>query len=202
MKISLYATDSTPSLSDKLIGTESTSNDETKNYLLSDIAALFAGAAEFTSVLVAPSYVAQAPSSLDTALQVTFGSAQGTVSDPVMLDSAGTITFNETGLYLINGYGSVERQGASGGVATFLFRFLVDGVQAGSVKAFHIDTTDVSTPYEITFPLNITTPGTVCTFQVMRDSANSGVNAGGLYPHITSVWGTVPSTEVNIWKLS
>lgn len=200
MKISQYNIDSSPSLSDKLIGTETSSSNETKNYTLGSIAALFLDNTEFSPVLAAQSFDEQFPSVLDTSLQVTFGTAQGTSSDPVMIDAAGEITFNETGVYLINGYGSVERRGSSGGVAILLFRFLVDGVQAGSVKSFHLDTTNLNIPYEITFPINITTPGTTATFEIMRDS--SGNNAGGLYPHTTlGPWSNVPSSEVNIWQL-
>lgn len=200
MKISQYNVDSSPTVSDKLIGTEVSSSNETKNYTIGSIASVCASVFQFTPVLAAQSTVTQAPSALNTALQVTFGAAQGTSGDAVMISSAGLITFNETGLYLINGYGSVERQGSSGGVAILLFRFLVNGTQAGSVKAFHLDTTGVSTPYEITFPINITTAGTTASFEIMRDS--SGTNAGGLYPHTNlGGWSNVPSAEVNIWQL-
>ncbi len=200
MKISQYNIDSSPSVSDKLIGTETSSNNETKNYTLGSIAALFADTFEFTSVLAAQSTVTQAPSALNTAQQVTFGAAQGSSGDAVMISSGGLITFNQTGLYLINGYGSVERQGSSGGTAILLFRFLVNGTQSGAVKAFHLDTPNLSSPYEITFPINITTAGTTASFEIMRDS--SGTNAGGLYPHTNlGGWSNVPSAEVNIWQL-
>lgn len=200
MKISQYNLDNSPTVSDKLIGTETSSSNETKNYTLGAIAALFASTFEFTPVLAAQSTVTQAPSALNTAQQVTFGAAQGTSGDAVMIDANGLITFNQTGLYLINGYGSVERQGSSGGTAIFLFRFLVNGTQAGSVKAFHLDTPNLSSPYEITFPINITTAGTTASFEIMRDS--SGTNAGGLYPHTNlGGWSNTPSTEVNIWQL-
>ncbi len=200
MKISQYNIDSSPSVSDKLIGTETSSNNETKNYTLGSIAALFADTFEFTSVLAAQSTVTQAPSALNTAQQVTFGAAQGSSGDAVMISSGGLITFNQTGLYLINGYGSVERQGSSGGTAILLFRFLVNGTQSGAVKAFHLDTPNLSSPYEITFPINITTAGTTASFEIMRDS--SGTNAGGLYPHTNlGGWSNTPSAEVNIWQL-
>jgi hypothetical protein len=200
MKISQYNLDNSPTVSDKLIGTETSSSNETKNYTLGAIAALFASTFEFTPVLAAQSTVTQAPSALNTAQQVTFGAAQGSSGDAVMIDANGLITFNQTGLYLINGYGSVERQGSSGGTAIFLFRFLVNGTQAGSVKAFHLDTPNLSSPYEITFPINITTAGTTASFEIMRDS--SGTNAGGLYPHTNlGGWSNTPSTEVNIWQL-
>ncbi len=200
MKISQYNLDNSPTVSDKLIGTESSSSNETKNYTLGAIASLFASTFEFTPVLAAQSTVTQAPSALNTAQQVTFGAAQGSSGDAVMISSGGLITFNQTGLYLINGYGSVERQGSSGGTAIFLFRFLVNGTQAGSVKAFHLDTPNLSSPYEITFPINITTAGTTASFEIMRDS--SGTNAGGLYPHTNlGGWSNTPSAEVNIWQL-
>lgn len=200
MKISQYNVDSSPTVSDKLIGTEVSSSNETKNYTIGSIASVCASVFQFTPVLVAQSTVTQAPSALDTPLQVTFGAAQGTSGDAVMISSGGLITFNETGLYLINGYGSVERQGSSGGTAILLFRFLVNGTQAGSVKAFHLDTPNLSTPYEITFPINITTAGVTASFEIMRDS--SGTNAGGLYPHTNlGGWSNVSSAEVNIWQL-
>ena len=200
MKISQYNLDNSPTVSDKLIGTETSSSNETKNYTLGAIASLFASTFQFTPVLVAQSTVTQAPSALNTAQQVTFGAAQGSSGDAVMISSGGLITFNQTGLYLINGYGSVERQGSSGGTAIFLFRFLVNGTQAGAVKAFHLDTPNLSSPYEITFPINITTAGTTASFEIMRDS--SGTNAGGLYPHTNlGGWSNTPSAEVNIWQL-
>jgi hypothetical protein len=198
-KISTYAIDGTPSLSDKLIGTEVGNNDETKNYLISDLASLITSQTSSTIVLNAQSTVSQAPSVLDTAIQITFGPAQYTSSDPVMIDALGNITFNESGLYIVNGYGSVERQGSSGGVAILLLRGLLNGSQALSTKAFHIDSTGLTFPYEITVPFQVTA-GDIITFEIMRDS--SGVNQGGLYPDVTlGPWSDVPSAEVLIWKI-
>lgn len=200
-KISSYSNDSTPSLSDKLIGTDSGDSNNTKNFTLGQITTLINQNTSYTSVLVATSTVTQAPSSLGVAQQVTFGAAQKTSSDPVMIDSNGLITFNQTGTYILNGFGNLERQGSSGGVAIILFRFLVNGTQATSTKGIHLDTTGVSIPYETTMPVTITTAGTTVSFQIMRDA--SGVNYGGLYPHTnTSGWSNVPSAEVNIWKLT
>lgn len=201
-KISTYGTDSTPSLSDKLIGTDVGDSNNTKNYLLSDIALLINDNTQFASVLASTSTATQLPSGVGVATAVTFGGA--TSNAALSLSAGGVVTFNQTGLYLINAYGSVERQGSSGGLSIFLFRALLNGVQAGSVKAFHLDSTDVTVPYEITFPLNITTVGTTLSFEVMRDASGSGAgqNQGGLYPHTnTSGWSNVPSAELNIWQL-
>ena len=52
-------------------------------------------------VLRAASTATQAPSAVDTALQLTFGAAQGSASDPVMINAAGTVTFNTAGNYAI-----------------------------------------------------------------------------------------------------
>lgn len=199
-KISTYPVDSTPSISDKLIGTEVSSSNETKNYTIGSIAALCASTFEFTSVLTAPSTVNQIPSGLDTALQVSFGPAQGTPGDAVMVDANGTITFNQTGVYFVNGYGNIERQGSSGGVTTTLFRFLINGVQYTNTKGVDLDSTGVMFPYEFTFPVTVTTAGTTLVFEIMRDS--SGVNNGGLYTHTNlGGWSNVPSAQINIWQL-
>lgn len=199
-KISTYETDGSPSLADKVIGTEASSDNATKNYLLSDIKSLMFSTFGVTQVLNGVSTVNQVPSALDTPLQVSFGAAQYTASDPVMIDAAGTVTFNQPGLYLLNAYGNVERQGSSGGVSALLFRSLINDVQAGSVKGFEIDSVGMMIPYEITIPLNIAVAGTTLKFQIMRDS--SGVDQGGLYIHENlGGWSDVPSAEINLWKI-
>lgn len=198
-KISTYPTDTNITNNDKLIGTDYENNDETKNFTLGALANFFLSQIEATLVLNAYSTVIQAPSALDTPLQVTFGAAQGSSSTPVMIDALGNVTFNEAGLYLINAYGSVERVGASGGTAILLFRGLLNGTQVTTTKAFHMDTPNVASPYEITIPFQVEA-GDVFNFEIMRDS--SGVNFGGVYPHtVLGGWSNVPSTEILIWKI-
>ena len=197
--ISTYPIDATVTLADKLIGTDAEDSSITKNYTVGSILNLVSTSA--TSVLYAFSTVNQAPSVLDTPLQVTFGAAQNTATDPVMLDALGNITFNKTGMYLFNGFGNIERQGSSGGVSVLLFRALIDGVQAGVVKGFELNTTGVMFPYETTIVINITEVGTVLTWEILRDS--SGVNQGGMYTHTaSSSWDNVPSAQIQIFKFS
>jgi hypothetical protein len=201
-KISTYGTDGTPSLSDKVIGTDVGDSNNTKNYLISDLAQIINETAIYTPVLAANSTISQEPSGIGVATQVSFGAAQSNAT--LTLAANGLVTFLETGSYLINGYGSAERQGSSGGLSILLFRFLVDGVQVGPTKGFHLDATDVVVPYEITFPLNITTAGTTVSFEIMRDDTGfgAGKNQGGLYPHSNaSGWSNVPSADLNIWKI-
>ena len=202
-QISTYATTSTPTIDDKLIGTDVENENVTRNFLISDILALSSSSSAFTAtnVLYAASYIDQTPSALDTPLQVKFGAAQNTSTDPVMIDALGNITFNQVGVYLFNGFGNIERQGSSGGVSVLLFRALIDGVQAGVVKGFELNTTGVMIPYEVTTVINVTEVGTVLTWEILRDS--SGVNQGGMYTHTaSSSWDNVPSAQIQIFKFS
>jgi hypothetical protein len=200
MKISSYANDSTPNLNDKLIGTDVNDMNATKNYLISDIASLVNGNLAATQVLNGTSFVTQAPSALDTPLIVSFGAAQGSGATDVQLDAFGKVTFNKAGLYMINGFGSVERQGSSGGVAVLLFRGSLYGTQITVTKGFHLDTPNLDFPYEVTIPFQANA-GDIFWFEIMRDS--SGVNQGGLYGHtVLGGWSNVPSSQIQIWKLS
>lgn len=200
MKISSYAIDSTPNLSDKVIGTDVNDMNATKNFTIGQIADLVNSSLVATQVLNGVSTVAQAPTALNTPLVVSFGPAQGTLQDDVMIDSGGTIVFNTAGLYFINGYGSVERQGSSGGTAVLLFRLTLNGTQVSTTKGFHLDTPNLPTPYEVTLPFQADA-GDMIRFEIMRDS--SGVNAGGIYPHTNlGGWPNVPSSQIQIWKLN
>jgi hypothetical protein len=197
-KISTYAVDSNPSLSDKLIGTEVGNLDATKNYTISSIVSLANANLTAAQVLNGTSFATQAPSALDTPLLVSFGAAQSNVD--VSLDAGGTIVFNTGGVYFINAFGSVERQGSSGGVAILLFRVLLNGTQISATKGFHLDTPNLDIPYEVTIPFKAQA-GDSLRFQIMRDS--SGVNQGGLYGHtVLGGWPNVPSSQIQIWKLS
>ena len=202
-KISTYTTDTVISASDKLIGTDADSSNATKNFLVSDISAYIssgiATSLAVTNVLNATDTHNQTPSGLDTPLQVTFGIAQGTGTDPVMVDALGNITFNESGIYLFNGYANFERQGSSGGDAVIAFRALLNGVQAGVTKMVELKDVGTSVPYDLTLPINATA-GDVLTWEIMRDS--SGVDQGGLYAHtLLGGWSNVPSVSVSIYKI-
>ena len=202
-KISTYTTDNNISPNDKVIGTDADSNNETKNFLMSDISAYITSSIAtnlaITNVLNASDTNNQVPSGLDTPLQVTFGIAQGTVADPVMVDGSGNITFNESGIYLINGYASFGRGGVSGPAAVIAFRALINGVQAGATKVTEIKDADDVVPYDLTIPINATA-GDVLTWEIMRDSV--GGNRGGLYAiTLLGGWSNVPSATLSIYKI-
>jgi hypothetical protein len=202
-KISTYTTDSNISPSDKLIGTDADSNNETKNFLISDLSAYMTGGIvgnlAITNVLNASDTNDQVPSALDTPLQVTFGIAQGTVADPVMVDASGNITFNESGIYLINGYASFGRGGVSGPAAVIAFRALINDVQVGATKVTEIKDADDVVPYDLTIPINATADD-VLTWEIMRDSV--GADRGGLYAiTLLGGWSNVPSATLSIYKI-
>lgn len=150
-------------------------------------------------VLRAPSTAAQAPSAVDTALQLTFGAAQKSASDPVMINAAGLVTFNTAGSYAVRIKLQCGRTGATG-TSILLSRLLLGGAQIGSPAAVKMTQTDATTPTESRVVINATA-GQTFVVQIMRDSAGS--NFGGVYPQaaIVTAWGTAPSALLVISRL-
>lgn len=150
-------------------------------------------------VLRAASTATQAPTAVDTALQVSFGAAQGSASDPVMINAAGTVTFNTAGNYAIRIKLQNGRTGATG-TSILLSRILLNGVQIGSAAAVKMTQTDATTPSESRVVVN-PTAGQTFQVQIMRDSAGS--NFGGIYPQTATVaaWGVAPSALLVISRL-
>jgi hypothetical protein len=153
---------------------------------------------QFNQVLNGSSTVAQLPSALNTGLVIDFGPSQ--VNSVIFLASNGKIQFLEAGPYFVNAFGSVERQGSSGGIAVILFRAVLNGTQISLTKAIELQSTGVIIPYEVSIPFQAQV-GDTLWFEIMRDS--SGVDAGGVYPHTNlGGWSNVPSTQIQIWKLN
>ena len=150
-------------------------------------------------VLRAASSVPQVPAAVDTPLQLTFGTAQGSASDPVMLSAAGLVTFNTAGNYAVRLKLQCGRTGATG-TSMLLSRLLLNGAQLGSAASVKITATDATVPTESRVVLNVTA-GQTFAAQIMRDSAGS--NFGGVYPHTAAVaaWGVAPSALLVISRL-
>ena len=134
-------------------------------------------------VLRAASTAVQAPSAVDTALQLTFGAAQGGASNPVMINAAGLVTFNTAGNYAVRIKLQAGRTGASG-TSILLSRILVNGAQYGSPAATKLVSADVTIPIESRVVIN-TAAGQTFAVQIMRDGAGS--NFGGVYPQAATV---------------
>ena len=150
-------------------------------------------------VLRAASTATQEPTAVDTPLQLTFGAAQGSASDPVMLSAAGLVTFNQAGAYALRLKLQCGRTGSTG-ASILLSRLLINGAQLGSAAAVKITATDATVPTESRVALNVTA-GQTFAAQIMRDSAGS--NFGGVYPHTAAVaaWGVAPSALLVISRL-
>jgi hypothetical protein len=150
-------------------------------------------------VLRAASTAVQAPSAVDTALQLNFGAAQGSAANPVMINAAGLVTFNVAGNYAVRIKLQNGRTGATG-TSILLSRLLLNGVQIGSSAAVKMTQTDATTPSESRVVMN-PTAGQTLVVQIMRDSAGS--NFGGVYPQAATVaaWGTAPSALIVVSRL-
>lgn len=150
-------------------------------------------------VLRVASTAAQAPSATGTALQLNFGAATGAPTDPVMINAAGLVTFNQAGNYAVRIKTQNGRTGATG-TSILLMRLLFNGVQQGSPAATKITATDSTVPTESRVVLN-PTAGQTFAVEIMRDAAGS--NFGGVYPQVATVtaWGTAPSALLVISRL-
>ncbi len=150
-------------------------------------------------ILRAPSTVVQAPSAVDTPLQLSFGAAQKSSSDPVMINAAGLVTFNVAGNYAVRVKLQCGRTGATG-TSVLLSRLILAGSQIGSAAAVKLTQTDATTPTESRVVINATA-GQTFAVQIMRDS--SGSNFGGVYPQaaVVTAWGTAPSALLVISRL-
>lgn len=150
-------------------------------------------------LLRAASTVTQAPSALDTPLQVTFGAAQNSASNPVMLNASGVVTFNTAGTYIINLRLQYGRAAATG-TSVLLSRFVSAGAQFGPTQAAKLIASDIVLASESRIIINAVAGQTII-LQVMRDS--SGTNFGGLYPQtvVASGWSAAPSAVIVVSRV-
>lgn len=133
-------------------------------------------------------------------LQVEFGPAINTGSDPVSMDVNGTVTFNDAGTYRIK---IALQFGRSGSVSESVLLFRVtDGsnVQLGRSIASKLDNANITAYLEndtwLTVPAAF-----VVKFQIMRD--NNGNNSGGLIatipdPEGAGTWNDAPTAAIRV----
>lgn len=166
---------------------------------MADSALYAAAGMKAVELLRAASTVAQAPTAVDTPLQLAFGAAQNSASNPVMISAAGLVTFNTAGNYAVRIKLQNGRTGASG-TSILLGRILLNGTQYGSPQAVKLVSSDATIPTESRVVINATA-GMTMAIQIMRDS--SGSNFGGVYPQAATVtsWGTAPSALLVISRL-
>ncbi len=145
--------------------------------------------------------VSQEPTGLGIAnlIQVTYGVAQFGSGDPVQIDAAGLVTFNEGGLYRVKNVFQFARTGASG-TSELLFRLLVDGVQIGRSIGIKLGNSDDLNYVDIDNWFNVPA-GTELKVQLMRD--NVGNNSGGLFKTAPTnegagTWSDVPCALLRV----
>ena len=155
----------------------------------------------FSPMLFAESMVDQNPTGLDVTTQMTFGPAQGSVSDPAMIDALGNITINEdVSALIVTVIAAFGRVGGVG-ISEMFFRSTFNGAPIGTPILTKIDNANTQ---QITFIVNhfAVPSGTVLGFEFVRDPA--GNDSGGLLtgtPTATG-WPTdSPSTTVVISKI-
>ncbi len=158
--------------------------------------------ASWTTVLFAASLVDQEPLGVDQELQIEFGAAKNTGSDPVEISAAGAITFNQTGYYDISLSLTVGRT-SSTGFAILIFRILIDAVQVSLAATAQLaDDGNIRTVSSSRITGNFTA-GQVLTLEMQRSSG--GNNDGGLFAIEDTgalAWGTSPSASVKINKFN
>lgn len=152
-------------------------------------------------VLRAPSLVNQLPTALGTPLQLVFGSAQNSSADPVSINASGLVTFNVSGNYAVRIKLQCGRSGATG-VVTIASRIMLNSVQYGSSAAVRLDNANTIMPTESRVVINATA-GQTLAIQIVRDSVDSSINAGGVYAitPATSGWAVSPSALLVISRL-
>lgn len=196
--IANYAQATAPSLTDKVIGTDVDNNNATKNFTIQDILSL--GGVPLTNVLSAEDVaVSQGPSTTNSLYQIVIGGAQGTVSDPVMLDASGNITFNQAGTYLLIAQGCFGR--SNGGASALVhFGTFIDGVQEGATQSVGVKDSGDKLPYERTVPI-VVTAGQVLSFRMSRDSGF--FNEGSLVSSTDTdgLFTITPNFKINILKV-
>lgn len=150
-----------------------------------------------SSNLELSSLVTQNPVSVDTPIQVNFGT--GSSNADVNVNNDGTITFLTAGVFFVTFNLSFGRTNNTG-VATLVARLLVNDVSTGFVQASKIDTSVNIIPYHASILRNFSVNDTV-KVQILRDSAGS--NDGGLFTFdpVLAGWNNAPSAAVRIQKI-
>lgn len=168
---------------------------------LADSALYAAAGVKEVELLRSASTATQAPTAVDTAYQVLFGAAAGTSSDPVMLSSAGLLTFNKAGSYAVRLKLQLGRTGGTG-TSIIFSRVLLSGTSFGSPSVARIENANQIFATESRIAFNVAA-GANLALQIIRDSG--GTNSGGLVPlaptTLSATWGTAPSALLVVSRL-
>lgn len=163
------------------------------------------GAINFDVVLAGSHPLNQGPVALDTTHQVLFGNSIGgnifNLTGDITLDTAGNLTCVTPGRYLIFMNLNYGRTSPSG-VARMNVRALIDAVQAGGSGDQWSGSNNDRTTKATSFILPLLA-GEVATVEIIRDSADSSTNDGGLFADtvVAAGWNNVPSSIIAVYKI-
>ena len=140
----------------------------------------------------------QQPTSTGYAIQVEFGAAQLTASDPVMISAAGAVTINQTGTYAFRFKLQFGRYGATG-ISYLATRIMKGAAQFGATQCTRLSSSDSIIPTDSRVVMSLLA-GDVITMQLIRDSL--GANAGGLFAQPSSHgWALAPSALLVVSRI-
>ena len=154
------------------------------------------GNAQEQVVLHGSDFTNQVPTGLDAPMQILFGPAQGTASDPVMLSAAGALTINRKKKYLLDVIVQYSRDNA-GAAAWLFFRIKKNGAHFGNSIFAKLDNSNSDLPVQFSSRLDLAA-GDVLTFEMMRDS--QGFDDGELLSTSPTPgdWAPVPSASITV----
>ncbi len=192
-KISSY-TSVTPSLTDKLIGTDANDSLSTKNFTVGSILSLGGGALEFTQ-----SSSSQYIFGTTNLTQVSFGAAVS--GSNVSLDSTGNLTFNTAGTYHIDINLNKAVQATSAGIKQMLFGIFKGSTQIRhtiSDSQYYPSGTATTNSGEL---INIDFLYTAAAGDVLSLKVRAMTSEIRLSPHASGGGlATVPSTAITVFK--
>ena len=143
----------------------------------------------------------QEPTAINIPIQIEFGAAQKTASDPVMLAANGLVTVNQSGTYAVRVKLQNGRVGASG--VSYLFSRIMKGVtQVGVSQCVKLSSPDSLIPTDSRVVMDLLAGDTIYV-QIVRDSAGgAGSNSGGVYSQTSSNgWALSPSALLVISRI-
>jgi len=142
----------------------------------------------------------QEPSTTNVPLTVEFGAAQNSVSDDVMMDVSGVVTFNKQGKYSIKVVLQAARHVTSQPASLIGIRWVMNATQLNSSRLVALSSDDINVPFEETIIVDAAASDTL-ELQIIRDSA--GNDSGGLFSTVlnASGWASSPSATITILKL-
>ena len=171
-----------------------------------DLSARFALPMYAELMLVGENSSAISPVGLGDAnkVNVTYGAAQGVITDPVSLSANGEITFTTIDSYWISFYFQFGRT-TSSGTSNLVLRSVGDGTPIGTVISEKVTNPDDTKGIELHIPFTPPYVPFVLKGEIMRDT--NGANDGGLVPYqpVETVGGwsarAAPSASIFIYRI-